>query len=69
MHLKNDRTQPLLVNGSRGVVIGFDLNGMPRVRFERIPSEIVVSLTEFTIEEFGKVIARRTALPLMLAWV
>ena len=64
-----------LVNGSRGVVTGFEASedgGWPVVRFmktdRRGPLEMPVEPDVFEMEVFGKGTAERTQVPVKLAW-
>lgn len=57
-----------LVNGSQGVVEGFDMNEDPIVRFYDLPNPITVSRIDYISEEKGenKIMVRQ--IPLKLAW-
>lgn len=55
-----------LVNGSRGVVIGFTSTGSPRVRLVT-GREVVVRHETWTVQGRGRFMSRRQ-LPLQLAW-
>jgi ATP-dependent DNA helicase PIF1 len=63
------RQSPQLVNGARGVVMGFDESqeSYPVVRF-RDGTSLTVSPFLFTVEEKTRFVASRLQLPLMLAW-
>lgn len=58
-----------LVNGSRGVVLGFDENGenFPIVKFVD-GTRLTVNPVLFSVEDKGRVVASRLQLPLTLAW-
>jgi ATP-dependent DNA helicase PIF1 len=64
MMLSNQRTTGL-VNGSRGVVVGWD-GGNPVVRFKHITTTIEPHTWEFERESVGTVCVRQ--IPLQLAW-
>lgn len=67
MFTKNDQKSGF-VNGTLGVVVGFDEeNGLPIVR-TRAEREIVVEAAAWAVEENGRVRAEITQLPLRLAW-
>lgn len=55
------------VNGTLGVVDGFDSDGAPIVRIVS-GKKIVVSPVQWAVEEDGKILARAEQLPLRLAW-
>jgi len=57
-----------LVNGSLGVVVSFDSNKLPRVRFDT-GEVITMDRVDWTIEDQDKkVVARRRQVPLILAY-
>lgn len=56
------------VNGTRGVIVGFDSSGEPIVEISASGRKITVSATDWQIEENGKVKASITQYPLRLAW-
>ena len=56
------------VNGTRGIVTGFDSAGEPIVEVSDSGKRLVVSASSWEIEENGKVKARITQYPLRLAW-
>jgi len=79
MLLKNLDPERNLINGTRGVVSGFQTNDdpdmgevghWPVVRFETVKGEheLVMTKEEFTIEGQGKVLAKRSQIPLRLAY-
>jgi ATP-dependent DNA helicase PIF1 len=68
VYLKND-SKNRLVNGSRGIVRSFTADGAPSVQFEGHSVALPVHPTLSIVEEDGKAIASRTAIPLALAWV
>jgi ATP-dependent DNA helicase PIF1 len=80
MLLKNISTDTGLVNGSRGVVIGYEEEKenqewikiqpdrkWPRVRFTN-GLETTIYPDKWQIEQGGKVLATRQQVPLLLAW-
>ena len=67
MFIKNNYEEGY-VNGTRGVLVGFDSRGEPIVRVSSSGKRIVVSAKEWQIEENGKVKASITQYPLRLAW-
>ena len=67
MFIKNNYEEGY-VNGTRGIVEGFDSRGEPVVRITSSGKRIVVSAKEWQIEENGKVKASITQYPLRLAW-
>jgi ATP-dependent DNA helicase PIF1 len=54
-----------LVNGSRGIVVGFDAGGLPLVEFMNGKRQVIGQVA-WDIEEFPRV--QRTQIPLRLAW-
>lgn len=71
MLIKNDPEDSRLINGSRGVVIGFDAERhVPVVRFVRdgIIKTIEWNTWEIKDKKTGKTIATRTQIPLIHAW-
>lgn len=66
MFIKNDM-EKRFVNGTRGVVTGFALSGMPLVRLLN-GREIEVETDSWRVEENGKIKAEIAQLPLRLAW-
>jgi ATP-dependent exoDNAse (exonuclease V) alpha subunit len=62
---KND--EAVYVNGSAGIVVGFEENSYPLVRLNN-NSLITVSPERWTIDDEEKVLARINQLPLRLAW-
>ena len=67
MFIKNNYEEGY-VNGTRGVVAGFDSRGEPIVKISSSGKRITVSAKEWQIEENGKVKASITQYPLRLAW-
>ena len=67
MFIKNNYEEGY-VNGTRGVIDGFDSAGEPVVRITSSGKRIVVSAKDWEIEENGKVKASITQYPLRLAW-
>ena len=67
MFIKNNYEEGY-VNGTRGVIVGFDSRGEPIVRISSNGKRITVSAKEWQIEENGKVKASITQYPLRLAW-
>jgi ATP-dependent exoDNAse (exonuclease V) alpha subunit len=62
---KDDKT--VYVNGSTGIVVGFDDNGFPFVRLSS--NEIILAIPDsWTIDDNDKVLAKITQIPLRLAW-
>jgi ATP-dependent DNA helicase PIF1 len=58
-----------LVNGARGVVVGFSGERKhPLVKFAHGGKEIVVRRETWSVRNGGRTIATRTQLPLELAW-
>lgn len=66
-----------LVNGSLGLVTAFKSDpktgkSLPVVAFAGTnrspPQTLVVELADFDVEDHGKLLARRTQIPLILAW-
>jgi ATP-dependent DNA helicase PIF1 len=55
-----------LVNGSRGVVIGFDTDGFPRVRFSKTTMVVTPHAWKFSREHVGEVVVSQ--IPLQHAW-
>ena len=55
------------VNGTLGVVEGFDENGAPIVRM-RDGNTIVAEAAEWTLQDGNKILAKLTQVPLRLAW-
>lgn len=64
--LKNLDVANGLVNGSRGVVVDFDTEGLPVVEFDNAVKTI--ELQEFSMEVCGEIKAKRIQIPLALAW-
>ncbi len=56
------------VNGTRGIVKGFDYRGEPVVEIYTSEKRVTVSSDEWRIEENGKVKAKVIQYPLRLAW-
>ncbi len=56
------------VNGTRGVIVGFDSVGEPIVEIFSTKRRLSVSASNWEIEENGKVKAQITQYPLRLAW-
>ncbi|MEI6316652.1 MAG: AAA family ATPase [bacterium] len=67
MFIKNNYDEGY-VNGTRGVIVGFDSRGEPIVEISSNKKRIIVSAKEWQIEENGKVKASITQYPLRLAW-
>ena len=67
MFIKNNYEEGY-VNGTRGVVVGFDSRGEPIVEISSSKKRITVSAKDWEIEENGKVRASITQYPLRLAW-
>jgi len=69
MLLRNVNVAAGLVNGSRGVIVGFDReNGHPRVTFHADPeNEHIVKREKFSMELGGSMVSR-AQYPLQLAW-
>ncbi len=67
MFIKNNYEEGY-VNGTRGVVVGFDSRGEPVVEITSSGKRLSVSAKEWQIEENGKVRASITQYPLRLAW-
>lgn len=56
-----------VVNGTVGLVVGFDEDGYPRVKI-KTGEEIVARPASWTIDEDGRVLAEIRQIPLRLAW-
>ncbi|GAB6028895.1 DNA helicase [Chamberlinius hualienensis] len=68
MLLKNLDFQQRLVNGSRGIVVGFnELNGLPLVKFKS-GVKLTVSPHLWTVKTNGGLQISRRQLPIKLAW-
>ena len=67
MFIKNNYEEGY-VNGTRGIIVGFDSRGEPIVEISSNGKRIIVSAKEWQIEENGKVKASITQYPLRLAW-
>jgi ATP-dependent DNA helicase PIF1 len=66
MLTKNKDVSQGLVNGSRGVVLGFDRGGLPTVIFDN-GIQMAVNTESFDVESGNKILMRKQ-LPLILAW-
>jgi len=67
MFIKNNYEEGY-VNGTRGVVSGFDSRGEPVVTLAKDGRKITVSAATWEVEENGRVKASITQYPLRLAW-
>jgi ATP-dependent DNA helicase PIF1 len=65
MHITNNPLKEL-VNGSRGVIMGFTFGGYPIVRFFHRDEPIVIERTTWSIPDVGGV--ERSQLPLIIAY-
>ena len=67
MFIKNNYEEGY-VNGTRGVIKGFDYRGEPIVEILSSGKRLTVAAAEWQVEENGKVKASITQYPLRLAW-
>ena len=67
MLVKNTKVSEGLANGSRGVVIGFDKNQLPIVKFKK-GITTSVECVKWTVKGAGGASITREQLPLKLAW-
>ncbi len=69
MLMKNLSTRTGLINGSRGIVVGFDATrkGFPRVLFSN-GEERTMDFSKWSVNVGGQEVASRTQIPLKLAW-
>ena len=67
MFTKNDVTKHRYVNGTLGIVIGFEETGYPIVK-TNAGKTIFAESDEWHIEDGGRVLARIMQIPLRLAW-
>ena len=67
MFIKNNYEEGY-VNGTRGIIKGFDSRGEPVVEVTSTGKRITVAAAEWQVEENGKIKASITQYPLRLAW-
>ena len=67
--LKTISASSALVNGARGVVTGFPRQGgLPIVYFSKSEAAVILKREEWTVRMGNAIVARRSQIPLNLAW-